>query len=284
MRGEPLRFQSSLAATSEEKENPWLLLDKETGRRRGPGHRRRELAHLRPAPEARRRIRCWSARAAAPVRLRVVGALADSIFQSELLMSEKNFLRLFPEQEGYRFFLIDLPAPETRGGSAAALEDATFGLRLRRHVDRRAAGTAFTASRTRISRRSRCSAGWASRSARWGWRRCCCATCWSGGASWRCCARSATTRAHFALMVVAENALLLVCGLLTGAVCALLAIAPVFFSRGGGLPNLSHRPAAALRPRLRPPRLARRHGRRPALASNSGLKVGVRKFKQGWTG
>jgi len=41
---------------------------------------------------------------------------------------------------------------------------------------------------------------------------------------------------HLALMVVAENALLLVCGLLTGLVCALLAIAPAFYARGGRLP------------------------------------------------
>jgi len=40
-------------------------------------------------------------------------------------------------------------------------------------------------------------------------------------------------------MVFAENALLLVLGLGTGTVCALLAIAPVFFQRGGRLPNIS---------------------------------------------
>ncbi|MGH9880340.1 MAG: FtsX-like permease family protein, partial [Pyrinomonadaceae bacterium] len=43
----------------------------------------------------------------------------------------------------------------------------------------------------------------------------------------------------FTLMVIAENALLLICGLITGTVCALLAIAPVFFERGGRLPNVS---------------------------------------------
>src|SRR5262249_22762925 len=42
-----------------------------------------------------------------PVRLRIVGLLQDSVFQSELLMSEANFLKLYPRQEGYGFFLID---------------------------------------------------------------------------------------------------------------------------------------------------------------------------------
>ena len=48
---------------------------------------------------------------AGPVKLRIVGALRDSIFQSEFLISEQNFVRLFPEQEGYRFFLIDTADP-----------------------------------------------------------------------------------------------------------------------------------------------------------------------------
>jgi ABC-type antimicrobial peptide transport system permease subunit len=42
---------------------------------------------------------------------------------------------------------------------------------------------------------------------------------------------------HFTLMVLAENSLLLLSGLVTGAVCALLAIAPVLFSRHAQLPG-----------------------------------------------
>jgi ABC-type antimicrobial peptide transport system permease subunit len=44
-----------------------------------------------------------------PVKLLVVGLLQDSVFQSELLMSEANFLKLYPRQEGYSYFLIDAP-------------------------------------------------------------------------------------------------------------------------------------------------------------------------------
>ena len=40
----------------------------------------------------------------------------------------------------------------------------------------------------------------------------------------------------FFAMVIAENVLLLTCGLTAGAVCALLAIAPMFLDRGGRLP------------------------------------------------
>lgn len=44
------------------------------------------------------------------ITLRVVGLLKDSVFQSELLLSESNFLKLFPSQTGYNFFLIRGPA------------------------------------------------------------------------------------------------------------------------------------------------------------------------------
>lgn len=42
--------------------------------------------------------------------LRVDGLLSDSIFQSSLLVSEPNFLRMYPGHEGYNYFLIHTPA------------------------------------------------------------------------------------------------------------------------------------------------------------------------------
>ncbi len=45
------------------------------------------------------------------VRLRLVGLLKTSIFQSELLISEDNFLRHFPDQSGYGTFLIETQQP-----------------------------------------------------------------------------------------------------------------------------------------------------------------------------
>ncbi|HSE97166.1 MAG TPA: FtsX-like permease family protein, partial [Blastocatellia bacterium] len=44
---------------------------------------------------------------------------------------------------------------------------------------------------------------------------------------------------HFTVMVVSENALLLLLGLFGGTFCALLAIAPALVARGGRLPALS---------------------------------------------
>jgi ABC-type antimicrobial peptide transport system permease subunit len=44
---------------------------------------------------------------------------------------------------------------------------------------------------------------------------------------------------HFSQMVIAENAYMLICGLITGTVCAVLAIAPVFFTRSGQVGSFS---------------------------------------------
>jgi putative ABC transport system permease protein len=41
------------------------------------------------------------------VKLRVVGLLEESIFQSEVLVSEANFRKLYPRQEGFSFFLVE---------------------------------------------------------------------------------------------------------------------------------------------------------------------------------
>jgi hypothetical protein len=43
------------------------------------------------------------------VKLRLVGLLQNSIFQSELLISESNFLTHFPGRSGYGYFLVDVP-------------------------------------------------------------------------------------------------------------------------------------------------------------------------------
>ena len=56
-----------------------------------------------------------------PVRLRVVALLADSIFQGDLLIGESDFLRLFPDTAGRRFFLVETP-PERIAAVKNALQ------------------------------------------------------------------------------------------------------------------------------------------------------------------
>ncbi|HKQ61716.1 MAG TPA: FtsX-like permease family protein, partial [Candidatus Polarisedimenticolaceae bacterium] len=56
-----------------------------------------------------------------PLRLRIVGLFQGSLFQSELIVSERQFLAHFPSRSGYGYFLIDAP-PAARATVAAALE------------------------------------------------------------------------------------------------------------------------------------------------------------------
>jgi hypothetical protein len=103
-------FQKSLAATPEERENPWLLLESSGHGAAIPAiadaNTIQYILHRSVGSELTVRGSKGD-----PVRLRLVAALRDSIFQGELLISESNFLRNFPEHEGYRFFLLDAPPP-----------------------------------------------------------------------------------------------------------------------------------------------------------------------------
>ncbi len=66
-----------------------------------------------------------------PVRFKVVGALATTIMQGNLIVAEDRFLDLFPTEEGYRMFIVDAPAEQAADISATlsrALEDV--GLEL----------------------------------------------------------------------------------------------------------------------------------------------------------
>jgi putative ABC transport system permease protein len=66
-----------------------------------------------------------------PFRLRLVGMLKASILQGSLIISEDEFVRRFPSEDGYRMFLIDAPqdkAEVVAGELSSALRD--FGLVL----------------------------------------------------------------------------------------------------------------------------------------------------------
>ena len=169
-----------------------------------------------------------------PLTLRLVGTVQESIFQSELLISEANLLRYFPSRSGFSYFLID--APE---GSdlevAAALEDRLerFGFDVTRTADRIAGflvvqntylstfqalgglglllgtiGLGLVLVRNVIERRGELATLRA-----FGFR-----------------------RSFLSRMVLAESAFLLAVGTMIGSVSALLAIAPRFALAAAELP------------------------------------------------
>lgn len=45
-----------------------------------------------------------------PVQLQLVGLLAGTVLQGQVIISEEHFVRLYPDTKGYRFFLVEAPA------------------------------------------------------------------------------------------------------------------------------------------------------------------------------
>lgn len=97
--------------TIEETANPWTLLDKDLG----PG----VIPAIADEASATWILKLglgdeieMKNEAGQPVRIRLVGLLTRSFFQSEMLVSEAQLLKHFPGRAGKSFFLIDAP-PET---------------------------------------------------------------------------------------------------------------------------------------------------------------------------
>src|SRR5262249_18479042 len=113
------QFSTSEAGSPQERENPWQLLEADPhvaipviGDATTVEYMlKSKLGRILQVPNERGEM----------VSLRIVGLLQDSIFQSQLLMSETNFLRLFPAHEGYQFFLIETP-PDRIGEIKTLLE------------------------------------------------------------------------------------------------------------------------------------------------------------------
>ena len=228
-------FQSSLGDTEAERANPWRLLDRAEPDGAVPviadANSLTYVLHKGLGDEI------VLDQGGAPVTLRVVAILRDSLFQSELLISERHFQRLYPEQEGYRLLLAEVPSGRLESVQEE-LEDALadFGADAVPSAQRLAefhkvenaylstfqtlgglglllgtVGLAAVLMRNALERRRELAL--------------------LGAVGYR--------RSHFLLMVVAENSLLVGGGLFAGAVCALLAISPAAMERGSRLPLTS---------------------------------------------
>jgi putative ABC transport system permease protein len=220
-------FQDSVPHTA----NPWLLLDQPLPGGEVPAiadaNSMTYVLHLKPGEDFTLN----------GTRFRIVAALRDSIFQSELLISEKNFLRLFPDVEGYRFFLLDVPpqsAQQVTGTLEEALSDYGFDIQS---TQARLAGFHKVENTYLSTFRSLGALGLVL------------GTVGLAAILLRnvlerrrelALLRAVGYRpSHLAAIVRAENLLLLLLGLATGTVCALLAIAPAVALRGGQLPIAS---------------------------------------------
>jgi ABC-type antimicrobial peptide transport system permease subunit len=168
----------------------------------------------------------------APVKVKVAGMLDSSVFQGVLLMDEQAFQKLFPSRVGYQYFLLEVP-PASAKSVADALESKLAGFDAEPVADRVASflavqntylstfqalgglglllgtiGLATVMLRNVLERRSELAL-----------------------------LRAVGFRdVILAALVLFENALLLVWGLATGSVSALLAMLPHLLSTGADVP------------------------------------------------
>jgi hypothetical protein len=228
-------FQSSLATTDAERANPWLLLEKAQPDGAIPviadANSMTYVLHKKLGDDI------VLPRGDRDVRLRLVAALSDSVFQGELLMADQPFVAQFPERQGYQVLLVQA-GHEPPGRLRASLEDgmSDLGARVTGTAERVAQfhrventylstfqtlgglglllgtfGLATVLLRNVLERKKELAL--------------------LGAVGFR--------RAHVMTMVVAENVLLLVAGLAAGALSAALAIAPAVAERGSTLPFTS---------------------------------------------
>jgi ABC-type lipoprotein release transport system permease subunit len=129
---ERFSFTESLAMSAAGRQNPWRLLASERPDGAVPAivdaNSLTYVLKLRVGDELVMNTVTDPA-TGQPLRLKIVAALRDSILQSEVLISERQFLRLFPYVPGFRAFLIDAPANRANEISAtleAGLADFGF--------------------------------------------------------------------------------------------------------------------------------------------------------------
>jgi ABC-type lipoprotein release transport system permease subunit len=122
------RFAATEARSDAEQANPWLLLDQVREDGAVPVFADATTAEWTLGTGLGKELEIPDEHGR-PVRLRVVGLLQDSIFQSELLLSQANFKERFPRREGYQFFLIATPPASVdavKGTLDTALADHGF--------------------------------------------------------------------------------------------------------------------------------------------------------------
>jgi putative ABC transport system permease protein len=225
-------FQRSLAASEADRANPWRLLTQPLPDGVVPvvadANSMTYVLHKSVGDEME------LVRGDRRIRLKFVAALADSIFQSELVMAEDHFVRLFPEEQGYRFLLVDAPAAQASDlGDTIERTAADLGADATPTAQRLAEfhaventylstfqtlgglgllvgtiGLAAVLLRNVLERRRELAL---LRAVGYG-------------------------RSNLFTIVLAENAVLLGCGLLVGAISAFIAIAPAAIERGARLP------------------------------------------------
>jgi putative ABC transport system permease protein len=232
-------FSSTLAASEAERANPWLLLRRTFDDGAVPvvadATSMEYVLHVGVGDTF-----SIDTGAAQPLAVRFVAALSDSILQGELVMAEESFVRLFPQQQGYKMFLVEAP-------SVHSVDDAN---RLAGIVERelQPLGVDATVTSERLAAFHRVENTYLSTFQALGGLGLLLGTIGLATVMFR---NVLERRRELALLravgydaravsltILAEAAFLLGVGVIAGAGCAAIAIAPAWLGRGGTVPGL----------------------------------------------
>jgi ABC-type lipoprotein release transport system permease subunit len=226
------QFQASEATTPAERANPWLLLQKPAGdaipafadATTAEWTLKKKLGEIIEVPNERGET----------VSLQIVGLLADSIFQSQLLLSEASFLKLFPSHEGYSFFLID--APDDRAAALKPLLENTLAERGFEVTSTARRLEAYLAVENTYLATFQALGGLGLLLGALGLAVVLLRTVWERRGELALLRALGFRRSALGWLVFVENSFLLVLGLAVGAATAFLAVAPYLLGGGGAVP------------------------------------------------
>jgi ABC-type antimicrobial peptide transport system permease subunit len=225
------RFASTGVATAEEKANPWLILRRSEQATPAFGEQNTVVWMLHsgqgqeyPVPDG----------GGASRPLRIDGLLQDSVFQSGLLVSEDQFLRLYPGHEGYNFFLIDT-APEQVDEVKQLLKAALAnrGVEVTRTSDRLAS---YLAVENTYLSTFQALGGLGLVLGSLGLGVVLLRGVWERRGELALLRALGFRRVTLGWLILAENGFLLLLGLVIGALSALVAVGPHLFVGGGQVP------------------------------------------------
>jgi putative ABC transport system permease protein len=231
-------FASSLAGSEAERANPWLLLKRRFDDGAvpviGDATSMQYVLHVGVGETL-----TIDTGASQPLVLRFVGALRDSLLQSELIIADEQFVRLFPQQQGHQLFLIDAPG-------VRSIDDAR-GLAGIVERELQPFGVDATVASERLAAFHRVENTYLSTFQALGGLGLVLGTIGLAAIMFRNVLERrrelALLRAvgydarGVSIMILAEAALVVGAGVVTGACCAAIAIAPAWLGRGGSLPG-----------------------------------------------
>lgn len=227
-------FAGSMAATDAERSNPWLLLE----RRFDDG----AIPAIADANTAQWQLK-WSLGADRTITddrgrsrsLRLVALLGQSVLQSEVVIAEQQFTDCFPRVDGHAFFLVDVP-PGRGPEWVARLEQrlTRFGVDAMT-AESRLQGY-FAVQNMYISI-FQALGGLGLVLGVFGLTGVVLRQAWERRSELALLAAVGLSRRATQRLLLYENAMVLVGGVLTGALSALVAVLPSLSSESGGLPG-----------------------------------------------